>query len=364
MRRLVGALLTGLGGLFLAVAVGLLLFVAPAVNKLPYDTQACPKAPEAAPAGCIKPSVVIARGAQILKVDDHGINVITANVRTTVEVVPQVKLTAEQQEAGKVSNDAVIWAVYTTVTDADTGDPISSSSTELAIDRVSGEAVDWGGQWVEDQATPIRYSDHVYKFPFGTEKQDYKIYDTTTRKSSDAKFQGEEEIDGLTVYHFVQQIPDTNAVVSESNISTLLDRFAPDAKSGVVSYHNTREVWVDPVTGVYAKVRERQHQELRADDGKVQVLLDADFQTAPESLADSVQTAKDNGASLKAVGVYAPIGFGVLGVILVVVGLILLRAPRTAEAVGANPEAGPDDRVARWDESLPQPRERLREDAT
>src|SRR4051812_16353216 len=64
------------------------------------------KAPEAAAAGCIKPSVVIARGAQILKVDDHGINVITANVRTTVEVVPQVKLTAEQQEAGKVSNDA------------------------------------------------------------------------------------------------------------------------------------------------------------------------------------------------------------------------------------------------------------------
>jgi hypothetical protein len=362
MRRFAGALLAGLGGLCLAAAVGVLLFVAPSVTKLPYNSQPCPKPPAAQPSGCIAPSVVIARGAQILVVNESGANVVTTNVRTTVEVVPQVKLTADQQDAGKLDDDAVIWAVYTTVVDADTGAPINKSSTELAMDRVSGEAVNWGGQWIEDQSTPIRYTDQVYKFPFGTEQRDYKIYDSTLLKASVAKFKGVEEIDGLTVYHFVQDIPDTNAVVADSDVKALVATFAPEAKSGVVSYRNTREVWVDPVTGVYAKVRERPHQELRADNGKVQVLLDADFQYTPESMANSVKTAKDNGAMLKLINVYAPLGLGVLGLVFVVIGILLLRSPRAAAATAT--VAGPDDEAARWEESLPEARHKLREDAT
>jgi hypothetical protein len=361
MRRLMGALLTGLGGLCLAAALGLLVFVAPAVTKLPYETQACPKPPKEQPPGCIKPSVVTARGAQIVKIGPDGINVITANLRTTVEVVPQVKRTAEQQEAGKLGDNAIIWSVFTTIADADTGTTIRNSSTELAMDRSSGEAIAWSGQWIEDEGSPITYTDQVYKFPFGTEQRDYKIYDSNIRQSLTAKFQGEEEIEGLTAYHFVQEIPDTKAVMSESNVTTLLGRFAPEADSGSVSYRNTREVWVDPATGLYLKVRERPHQELRADNGQVQVLLDADFQYTPETMANNVQTARDNGASLQLINVYAPLGLGVLGLVFVVVGVMLLRTRRPFTATA--PPAGSDE-SGRWEESLPEARHQLREDAT
>jgi hypothetical protein len=308
----------------------------------------CPKPPKVGPAGCLKPSVAEASHGTALFIDTSGGRVITANLRTTVEVVPQPKLTADQQDAGKLDSNAVIWAVYQTTTIAETGQGVSSTSTELALDRASAEAVNWGGQWIDDQNTPIKYSGLTYKFPFNTQRQDYKIYDTDVRAASTAKFQSVETIDGLEVYHFVQQIPETNIDVSAKDMSDLLTTFAPAAKSGTVSYHNTREVWVDPVTGVFINVRERPHKELRADNGQTQVLLDADFSYTKDTIANSADGAKSNGNQLKLVTVYGPIGLGVLALLLIVGGVLLMRRPRAA----ATPAA--------WDQTLPEPRHSLR----
>jgi len=348
MRRFVGAALAGLGGLLLVVAVGLPLFVAPAVAKLPYTLAPCPPPPAAAPDGCLKPTVAEASNAQVLLINAKGVNVITANLRTTVEVLPQVKLTADQQDAGKLDKNAVIWAVYQTTTIQETGEGVSSTSTELALDRTSAEAVNWSGQWIEDQNSPIQYSGLTYKFPFGTQQRDYKIYDTDVRAASTAKFQSVENVNGVEVYHFVQQIPDTNVTVAADSMAALLDRFAPDAKTGTVSYRNTREVWVDPVTGAFINVRERPHQELHTDTGQTQVLLDADFTYTKDTVANSAASAKANASQLKLVTLYGPIGLGVLGLVLVVVGVLLARAPRPTTPTGA------------WDETLPEPRHSLR----
>ncbi len=107
--------------------------------------------------------------------------------------------------------------------------------------------------------------------------------------------------------------------------------FAPEATSANVNYRNTREVWVDPVTGAFIKVRERLNQWLKANDGTTQLLLDADFNYTPETVANSVQSAKDNGSLLKLVTLWLPIGAGVLGLVLAVIGILLLRARPAAE---------------------------------
>src|SRR4029453_15107030 len=222
MGRFVGAVLAGIGALCLAVAVGLPLYVAPAVTKLPYDLQPC--VPGKDMAGFLKPTAGAAKGAQVLRIKVDGetvdINVITANLRTTVEVIPQAKLTAEQQKAGKLDDDAVIWDVFQNVR-TDGGELISASSTELALDRVSGAAVDWPGQWINEDGknAAIKYSDQVYKFPFNTEKRDYKIYDTDLRAASTAAFKGVETVGGVETYHFVQQIPETPVNVSADSMS-------------------------------------------------------------------------------------------------------------------------------------------------
>ena len=362
MRRFLGAVLVGLGAFLIVVAVGLPLFVAPAVTKLPYDLQACPAPPAAGPSGCLKPSIVEAQNARFLqlKKDTNGnasINVDTATLRIAVEVIPNVKLTADEQAAGRLTDDSVVWDVYTTATRVDTGEVISKSSVEVALDRVSGAAVDWKGQWIDESTekdTSIAFSDQVYKFPFNTQKKDYKIYDSDVRAASTAKFTSVDTIDGVEAYHFVQQIPDTQVNVAADSVKTLLGRFSPAATSGKVIYRNTREVWVDPVTGAYLKVREQPHQELQPNTGTAVVLLDADLSYTKDTVAGAVSSAKSNGFQLKIVNRYGPIGAGVLGIVFLIGGFLLARrrpAPTATEG-GA------------WDESLPAPRRQLRDQST
>jgi Porin PorA len=359
MRRFVGALLVGLGAIFAVTAIGLPLYVVPSVKKLPYDMQPCPPAPKAQPSGCLKPSVAEAKQAKFLQIrkvgDDVVIEVNTADLRSTTEVIPSAQKTADEQAAGRLTDDSVVWGVYSTVIRTDTKAVISASSTELALDRVSGAGVRWTGTWISESTDKkdwsIRYSEQIYKFPFGTEKRDYKYYDTDLRSAPSIKFEAVEQVGGIETYHFVQKIPDTAIYESADNIGVLLGKFAPGAKSGKIFYRNTREVWVDPATGAFVKVREQPHKELRPDTGPAVTLLQADFAYTPETTANSVNSAKDNGFLLDLVSLYLPITAGVLAVALIVGGLLLARRR-------------PDSDDESFSDGLAPRRHRLQDDTT
>jgi hypothetical protein len=361
MRRIVGAVLVAFGALFLVVAVGLPLYVAPAVTKLPNNLEACPAPPKAQPSGCLKPSVAEAVGARFLQIkfenNNLDVKVNTGDLRSTTEVLPQPKITAEQQKAGKLDKDAVVWDVYSTAARIDNGEVVSASTTELALDRASGAAVPWAGQWIKDSDTvdtTIRYSGVTYKFPFGTEKKSYPYFDSDTRTSPDAKFQATETIEGINTYHFVQVIPETKLSVDDASKSVLISTFAPDATSGDVFYSNTREVWVDPVTGSFIKVREQPKKEFRPNVGASQILLQADFVYTKDTITRAAKSAKDNGFLLGLVHLWLPIITGVLAIVCLVGGFLLLRGRR--EAAGASGAA--------WDATLPKSRHRLKGDET
>ena len=96
-RRFMGAVLAGLGVLFLVVAVGLPFYVGPAVTRLPNDLQACPTVDKPQPDGCLKPSVAEASNATFLDLSTGQI--VQGNLRATTWVVPQAKVTADEQKA-------------------------------------------------------------------------------------------------------------------------------------------------------------------------------------------------------------------------------------------------------------------------
>jgi hypothetical protein len=332
-RRVVGTVLVGLGVLFIVFAAGLPLYVAPAVTKLPYDMKACPKPPAAQPAGCLKPSIVEASNAKFLQIKvtngEPQIDVKSGTLRTTVEVLPQAKITADEQKNKRLTDDAVVWDVYQTVIWTETNEVISASSTELAMNRASGAAINWSGQWLNDSGekdTTIAYTDQVYKFPFGTEKKDYKYFDSDLRSAPTAKFVDATQVEGVDVYHFTETIPDTAVTVDPDSIAVLLGRFAPDAKSGTVYYRNTRDLWVEPTTGAFIKVRERPHQELRPDTGSPVTLLDADFVTTQETMRNNADSAGTNKQLLKTVNLYGPVGLGLVGLVLIIGGFLLMRS--------------------------------------
>ena len=364
MRRFIGSVLLGVGGLLLVLAVGLPLYVAPAVTKLPYDMQLCPPPDREQPEGCVKPSVAEATGATFL--DRNGLEIRRGTLRSTTEVVPQAKTTADWQRTGsgnRLDDNAIVWTVYGAARHVEANNAlISAYTTELALDRTTAAAIDWDGQWLDEDdlgAIPRRnvvYSGQTYKFPFGTEKVEYEIFDRDLRRAVPVQFVEVTTVEGIEAYHFRQTIDRQDAQnVSPTSLSALRSRFAPTATAVKVVYSNTREVWVDPVTGAYLNVREQQGKVLVPADGTdgETTLLSADFKYTQETVTNAVAAAKNNQSRLKLVTLYAPIGLGLLALVLFVVAFLLFRGSR-------RPAAEP----GAWDAALPKPRHRLRGDET
>lgn len=362
MKLRVGAALFGLGVLLLVFAAGLPFYVAPAVTKLPYDLEPTT-------------SVAEAKNAKFLKITRVGesvsIEVLQGDLVSSVEVIPQPDDTRDRLPE-ELKGDAVIWDVYQTVRRADTPDVVSQYSTELALYRISGAAAPWKEQWLNEsgaEQTPVgnvNYSGQIYKFPFGTDKRDYQVFDRDLKRAVPAKFVGTEKIKGIEAYRFEQRIENEVLNTPEASLKPLLGRFAPGATSGQIVYSNTRTVWIDPVTGSYVNVREQQNKELRPDTGTATVLLDADFNYNDDTVSRSVETVKDNRFKIGLISFWGPIAAGVLGLIALVVGVWLVTRTNDgaarhradpAVAPGADPtQTRVDQEPVRDAETAEQPR--------
>lgn len=333
MKARIGAALFGVGVLSLAIAAGLLFYVAPAVTKLPYDLKAC-QTPEEE--GCLRPSVAVANNARFLQTkggDTPVIEIKTGTLVSTTEVLPRADLT-DSELTGDLKGNAVIWDVFGNVTYDQTKEMVSEYAAELALDRVSGAAAEWDKQYLQDAgpegSAPVTFAGQTYKFPFNTEQKDYEYFDRDLRKALPIIYQEPETINGLEAYRFEQKIENQTLAFAPERLNGLLGRFAPGATSGKVTYSNTRTIWVEPVSGTFLKVREQQNKTLVPDVGDPVALLDGDFSYTDETIANSVKSAEANRSQLLLVSRYLPIGLSVLGALLLIVGLVLSFAGHSA----------------------------------
>ena len=156
------------------------------------------------------------------------------------------------------------------------------------------------------------------------------------------------------MYHFSQEVGpvDLSTVVpSATNKLTL-----PAAKWGVEGgetpvtmtryYTNTRDVWVEPTTGVVVKGGEQLHQYYarNADEPEIDVLKD-NIVFDENTIESQAEIAKDGMDQLSLLGRTLPIILGILGVILLVVGILLgIRGGRgrqkTTPAHATSPSGG------------------------
>jgi hypothetical protein len=320
VKRIVGAVLFGLGVLLLVVAVGLPLYVAPAVSQLPYDLEK-------------STSVAESDTAQFLQVKSGVASINTAKLRSTTWVVPQADVTHEKM-TGDLEGEAVVWDVSGRTVRTDTGEMISAYSAELALDRKSGEAADWSEEFLEDgNASPPNFQGLTYKFPFGTEKKEYQFYDRDLRRALPVQFKEVDRRRGVEVYRFEQVIPEQQLTIDPTSMAVLLATFAPGATSGQVIYTNTRTWWIEPTTGAYVDVRDQPHKELVPDTGPRTVLLDADFSYDEATGVASAERAERNAARINLVTTWGPLGLALIGLGGIVAGSLLVlrgggRRPR------------------------------------
>ena len=195
---------------------------------------------------------------------------------------------------------------------------ISASTTHFATDRVTALAVN-DARYLPADATAVEGL--VNKFPFDVEQKDYPFWDGLTGQAVPAVFSGEEDLDGVHVYRFVVNVVDGDITIG----------------SDPGKYTTEKTMWVDATTGSILKQTEHQIRKMAATG---QTVLDLDFGFTPETVANNVADAKDNGSRLTLLTQTVPLVGIIGGVLLLVVGFLLFPRDIPERPVGERRRVG------------------------
>ncbi|MBU2696523.1 hypothetical protein CCO04_15650 [Pimelobacter sp. 30-1] len=315
MRSKLAPVSIGLG-VFLIVAAALVRFYAyPVLANVPPDYKGTTK--------------LEAKGAEIFNSNPDVLKSETWDLDITSFTIADsgVKLPSDAPD------DTVVWVNSTSV-DRVGGEQFQRTQERSPFDGKTGEAVDCTkcGSWEEvalasdfqkTERVDVTRKGLVYKFPFATEKKDYPVWDGTLEKSTPAKFEGQEEIDGLKVYKFVQTIPET-MVETRSVPGKVFGSTEPNVEAEMW-YQMTRTFYVEPTTGSPVNRVENRVQELRYDGVAVPAFTGT-VQYTKAQVDDLVSDAKGNARLLGGMKLLFPGLLLLLGLGLTAGGVLLGRS--------------------------------------
>jgi hypothetical protein len=326
VRRVVSLLVLGLGVLAVAAGITLRFYAYPALAKIPHNIN----------------TTSYAKGSGITALlyvpNPTPGQPATPEIRQNLSLTSSTNVTADMRAPEvKKDGDVTAWIEASLVTDDASNITVNGSVRELCLDRHTAEAVgpcangylkveDITGQDTRKPA-PARdpqFPGLNFKFPFQTEKKTYQWYDTSLRKPIDAKFEGEDTIDGVDVYRFKQSAPATNITTREVP-GSLVGLTEPTVSAGLF-YEVDRTIWIEPNTGAVIKLRQWSKQELRADGqtaGMGTVVFDGALELDGPSVAKNVAVAKENMGQLWLL-TGLPVILWIVGGVLIVAGAVLM----------------------------------------
>lgn len=336
-KRILGAVLLGIGLLFLAAAVVLSLVVTPAVAKLPGS-------------GEIPTTVLDAPNATFVHTklvnNAPAFELAHADLRATTTIKPEA-------EADALPDNAVVWNAAQQVARKDTSEAVSGSQTRIALDRGTGAAADWSGQCLSVQANQpcqpgsVKFTGQLYAFPFNTEKKTYQYWDSTLRKALPIAYEGTDKVEGLATYRFKQTVPDTSLPLDPqlmAGMAAALPPGMPAPTSATLHYTGTRTLWVEPVTGSIIDYEEQQRQTLVLGPSLQVDLFNATFRYTGETRKAVADEAGGGRTMIRTLRWYAPAGLAVLALLALAFGFLLIRRGRPPQAVvAASPDRPGDD---------------------
>ncbi|MFE9321470.1 DUF3068 domain-containing protein [Nocardia sp. NPDC052278] len=349
-RRTVACLLVGLGALLIVAAVMIPTYTVSKLAKTPLDLE-------------ITTIATNQPGEDSLVLDSKSLTAPegAAKIDTNVPLISQRFLTVEEP------SDATEMTVQAGQTlrridkQGDTG-LLTATVDRVTIDRKTGEPVakDPNGSIavtvnkdMQSIADPVQHTGLQYRFPIGTEKKSYPYFDVNARKSYDAKFIEESEINDMKVYHFQMSVPVTNlweVIQSPSNkLSLPASKWGLEGDDPVTMtrfYTDTRDLWVEPQTGTVVKGGEQIHlYYARSGDHPDVTALKSHLVFDENTIESQISVAKENIDKLSLYGRIMPIVLGVLGVAAVVGGVFLgIRGGAAPAGAGRRgPGRGGDD---------------------
>ena len=310
LRRIAGPTLVGTGIFLVVLAVLLPTVVYPRLAVLPLD----PRAAQTAHGTGF--TVFVPRSEE-----EGGLK-----LYRNVGVTSKVWVTEDRSQGARPADSpSANWRVATTTTVDEVGllevvvegvsvDRHTALSTNCCRDYVITEPDDIVGR-------PVRHRGYVVQFPFDVQKRSYPIWDSNVENTVDAHYLGTEKRRGLTVYRFVQRVPDQKTGTQELPGSVL---GLPDASVVADSmYQTTRTYWIEPASGAVVDYTESMDRRFVYQGHVLPVIqgtLALRDDGTSEELFDLVRTAA---IGLPLVKRTLPMIFAPLGLLLVLAGAYL-----------------------------------------
>jgi hypothetical protein len=302
MSRVVGSVLIAIGA-FLVVLAPLTRFqVAPALIAAKADQYGI--------------SNLRATGAQYFSIAEG--RVLTADLAITVTTRGDVK---------EATDDRVVWDEFTAVTDVTNNQPIDFTERRSAFDKRSGVGLNCCGVSIDKE--PVKLEGQIYKWPFDVEKKSYQVFNSTAGKAFEAKFVGEEQVGGLTVYKFEQQVPETKTET----------RTAPAAWFGMGDegdvqldryYSGTNTYWIEPVTGAPVRQEQIRNEVLRSQDGVERAkALVAHAKMTDETVKQLTDSAAESKRQITLIRTTIPLVLLIVGLAVLGVGAFVVIRRRS-----------------------------------
>ena len=291
MRKVLPALLAGLGAFLVAMAIVALTWVPGVVERTPLDTD----------------NTTFLDGTVSVLGEDEG---------------PARAFSANAVDSNASDDDVAVWDTslclvhdvdgIDSCVDADdpAGRLISAETTRFATDRYTALTVPNEGYLPED--TP-QLEGLQNKWPFNAEKKTYPVWDDLVGAAVDADYIGEEEIDGLKVYVY-EYAANVGPVTIVGDI--------------IGTYFGKYTFYVEPKTG--SIINQTIHQERLA--AGVESVLDLDLKFTDDQIQTNVDDANDALSMLNMMEVIVPIVGFVVGIPALIIGVLLMLRGRRKES--------------------------------
>ncbi|MBA9005458.1 DUF3068 domain-containing protein [Thermomonospora cellulosilytica] len=302
MRNIIGLVLIGLGVFALATGVLVRFYVAPELIAAPTDLY---------------------RVTRLQAQNATYLNPATGQMRTGATITATNTIRGDTRAA---EGDVAVWDTTTVIEDVANATTIDVRNQRLAFDRRTAELVRCCRAAVQGD-TGVAQSGIGLFWPVDVEKKDYRVFDATTRQAWPASFDGEETVQGVRTYRFVQTIPATRLAHAQvPNVPGSLLGLGADSGDVPVDRYHQAEItyWIDPRSG--APVSQRQHvvSTLRAENGPGQVVVaDMDLRPTPESQRAMVDTVEDSAGRIRMMQTVIPALLVAGGLALAVAGTVL-----------------------------------------
>jgi hypothetical protein len=227
-------------------------------------------------------------------------------------------------DVAAAEGDRVVWEEAMAVNDVTNQNPlINFSERRSAFNKYTGEGVNCCD--VNIDKTPVKLQGQIYKWPFDVEKKTYSVFNSTAQKAFDAKFVGEEQVGGLTVYRFEQAVPATKIDTITAPASVLGMDDSGDVQVDRI-YDGVNTYWIEPATGSPVRQEQQRHEVLKTADGVERSLaFVATAKMTQQTQDDLVKNAVDGRNSITLLRTTIPLALLVGGLVLVVVGALLMR---------------------------------------